>query len=71
MKGFTLIELLICIIILFLLPCFPLIFIWAINTLFGLTIQYTLLNWFAALVLLLMGGAFKVSWKTKTVRSGL
>jgi hypothetical protein len=29
----------------------PLIFIWAVNTLFTLTIEYTLLNWFAALLL--------------------
>lgn len=31
----------------------PLIFIWSVNTLFGLTIGYTLKHWFAALILLM------------------
>lgn len=30
----------------------PLVFIWAVSTLFGITIAYTFTNWFAALVLL-------------------
>ena len=30
----------------------PLALIWALNTLFGLKIAYTLINWFAAFVLL-------------------
>lgn len=34
--------------------CGPLIAIWAINTLFGTSIAYTLLNWFAALILLVL-----------------
>ena len=31
----------------------PFIFIWSVNTLFGLTIGYTLKNWFAGLILLM------------------
>lgn len=31
---------------------FPLAFIWCVNTLFGCGIDFTLLNWFAALVLM-------------------
>lgn len=30
----------------------PLLFIWAINTLFATQIQFTLANWFAALIVL-------------------
>ena len=30
----------------------PFLFIWSVNTLFGLTIGYTLKNWFAGLILL-------------------
>jgi len=35
---------------------FPLAFIWAVNTLFGLAIASTLTNWFAALVLIALFG---------------
>jgi hypothetical protein len=34
----------------------PLAFIWAINTLFTLTIAYSTLNWFCALVIMLLLG---------------
>lgn len=34
----------------------PLAFIWAVNTLFSLQIKYTLLNWFAAFILLMLVG---------------
>lgn len=35
----------------------PHIFLWTLNTLFGLHIEHTLLNWFAALVLLALVGS--------------
>jgi len=41
----------------------PLVFIWAINTLFSLQIAYTFINWFAAFVLLTLVG--KPSVKSK------
>ena len=34
-----------------LVVCGPLLTIWALNTLFGFTIAYTLKTWFAALIL--------------------
>ena len=39
-----------CIVVL-LVAVLPLLFIWAVNTLFGLAIVYSLTNWFAALIL--------------------
>ena len=30
----------------------PLVFIWAVNTLFTLSIKYTVMNWFAAAVII-------------------
>ena len=38
----------------------PFVFIWALNTLFTLKIQYTFLTWFAALVLMLILGWHKI-----------
>lgn len=36
----------------------PLLFIWAVSTLFGLTIAYSFTNWFAALILVgFLGGS--------------
>ena len=46
MSGFILI-----VFIGLLLWLLPLLFIWAVNTLFGLAIVYSLTNWFAALIL--------------------
>ena len=46
----------------------PFLLIWAINGLFGLTIQYTWMNWFYAFVLmcLLRGSAtYKSTYKSK------
>jgi hypothetical protein len=34
-----------------LLLCFPLLVIWSVNTLFGLSIAYSFTNWFATIVL--------------------
>ena len=38
----------------------PFVFIWALNTLFSLNIQYTFLTWFAALILMLILGWHKI-----------
>ena len=42
----------------------PLAAIWAVNTLFTLTIEYTLLNWFAAFILvgIVSGGLPHINW---------
>lgn len=48
----TLAILLVILLLLAIWLCGPLISIWAVNTLFGTSIAYTMLNWFAALVLM-------------------
>lgn len=45
--------------ILFVIACFifmPLLLIWAVNTLFSLSIAYSFINWLAALVIVLIIG---------------
>lgn len=44
-------NLLVILLIILVIICGPLLLIWALNTLFGLSIAYTLATWFAALVL--------------------
>lgn len=47
----------VCILLLFLaIWLCPLLCIWCVNTLFNMGIEYTLLNWLAALVLLFLFG---------------
>lgn len=58
--GFGLIGIVIAMVILVVL--WPLVIVWALNTLFGFTIAYTFWNWLAALVLLL---AIKARVSTK------
>ena len=42
----------------------PLAAIWAINTLFNLEIAYTLINWFAALILIAAtSGSTGIKWQ--------
>lgn len=48
--------------ILFLIVLGPLLAIWSLNTLFGLSIAYTLKTWVAAL---LLGGAFQARARGK------
>lgn len=47
-------PLIFALIVLILIPIAPLLFIWAVNTLFGTGITYTFLHWLAALVLLII-----------------
>lgn len=49
----------ILLLVLFLLLCFiftPLLLIWAVNTLFALSIAYSFINWLASLVIVLIIG---------------
>jgi len=49
------------IVLLSLVIAIPLVFIWAVNTLFGLTIAYTFINWFASLLIMIILRADRVS----------
>lgn len=42
----------------------PLVIIWALNTLFGFGIAYSFLNWLAMLVLTMSFGKAKITTKT-------
>lgn len=47
-----------------LMVCWPLFVIWAINSLFGMKIEYTFLNWVAVCVLMFsLGSALKITNK--------
>ena len=51
----------------------PISFIWSVNTIFSLSIGYTLKNWIASLVLLILignGSGIKINHKKKSKCSG-
>lgn len=61
MRGIGIVLLFFCLIVLG-----PLLTIWALNTLFGLSIDYTFKTWVATLLLSMAFGKTKIHLKGKT-----
>lgn len=50
-EGFTILGIFVLVVLLFIVS--PLLGIWSVNTLFGLSIEYSFINWLAWIVLVL------------------
>lgn len=65
MNRLTTISGLTLVIVIVLFIYYPIIAIWAINALFNCSVEYSLKNWFAMLLLIFMFGKQSVTIKTK------
>lgn len=62
----TFITFIVVLLVIALIILFPFAAIWALNTLFGLSIAYTFWTWLAAVVLMMVFGGSRVSTTSKS-----